>query len=156
MDCNNNCYNTSQKLPISFCFSQEECVSQGTRFSYLRVLTVTGADPGFFLGGGTLVSCSTSTPRNHIVFFFGRIPVVLENRRSSQGGGGGGGGAPRPPPPPRPPPTPCTLPLHLPLCKLYFLAVWNTTKNKSAGISQTKCKGTALYSNKSIIYDSVA
>ena len=36
-----------------------------------------------------LVSCSTSTPINHIVFFFffGRIPVVLENRRSSQGRG---------------------------------------------------------------------
>ena len=46
------------------------------------------ADPGFFLGGGALVSCSTSTPiLNHIVFFC-RIPVVLENRRSSQGGGG--------------------------------------------------------------------
>ena len=48
-----------------------------------------GADPGFFLGGGALVSRSTSTPINHIVFFFFRIPVVLENRRSSQGGGGG-------------------------------------------------------------------
>ena len=32
-------------------------------------------------------SCSTSTPINHIVFFFCRIPVVLENRRSSQGAG---------------------------------------------------------------------
>ena len=42
-----------------------------------------------FLGGGALVSCSTSTPINHIVFFFCRIPVVFENRRSSQGGGGG-------------------------------------------------------------------
>ena len=43
----------------------------------------------FFLGRGALVSCSTSAPINHIVFFFfGRIPVVLENRRSSQGGGG--------------------------------------------------------------------
>ena len=61
---------------------------------------VPGADPGFFLGGGALVSCSTSTPINHIVFF-GRIPVVLENRRSSRGGGGVG--------------TPCTLPLDLPL-----------------------------------------
>ena len=30
----------------------------------------TGADPGFFLGGGALVSCFTSTPINHIVFFF--------------------------------------------------------------------------------------
>ena len=39
-----------------------------------------------FLGGGALVSFSTSTPLNYIVFFC-RIPVVLENRRSSQGGG---------------------------------------------------------------------
>ena len=51
---------------------------------------MSGADPEFFLaGGGALVSCSTSTPINHIVFFC-RIPVVLENRRSSQGGGEGG------------------------------------------------------------------
>ena len=49
--------------------------------------TGSGADPGFFLGGVALVSCSTSTPINHIVFFC-RIPVVLENRRSSRGGGG--------------------------------------------------------------------
>ena len=61
-----------------------------------------GADPGFFLGGGALVSFSTSTPINHIVFFFFRkILVVLENRRSSQGGGGVC--------------TPCTLPLDPPL-----------------------------------------
>ena len=31
---------------------------------------IAAADPGIFLGGGTLVSCSTSTPVNHIVFFF--------------------------------------------------------------------------------------
>ena len=61
--------------------------------------TTPGADPGFFLGGGALVSCSASTPINHIVFFC-RIPVVLENRRSSQGGGVR---------------TPCTLPLDPPL-----------------------------------------
>ena len=36
---------------------------------------ISGADPGFFLGWGALISCSTSTPIN---------------RRSSQGGGGGG------------------------------------------------------------------
>ena len=48
-----------------------------------------GAGPGFFLGGGALVSCSISTPINHLVsFFFRRIPVVLENPRSSRGGGG--------------------------------------------------------------------
>ena len=57
---------------------------------------------------------STSTPINHIVFLFCRIPVVLENRRSSQGGGGGVR-------------TPCTLPLDPPLlvaslcCFLIFL-----------------------------------
>ena len=36
-----------------------------------------------FLGGGALLSCSSSTPIKHIIFFFCRIPVVLENRRSS-------------------------------------------------------------------------
>ena len=56
--------------------------------SVTEIAPKSGADPGFFLGGGALVSCSTSTPINHIVFFC-RIPVVLENRRSSQGGGGG-------------------------------------------------------------------
>ena len=30
--------------------------------------TRTGADPGFFLGVGALVYCSTSTPINHIFF----------------------------------------------------------------------------------------
>ena len=38
-------------------------------FSLCRY-TYSGADPGFFLGGGALVSCSTSTPIKHIVFFF--------------------------------------------------------------------------------------
>ena len=51
-----------------------------------------GADTRLVLGGGALVSCSTSTPINHIVT---RIPVILENRRSSQEGVR----------------TPCTLPL---------------------------------------------
>ena len=72
--------------------------------------TLPGADPGFFLGGGALVSCSASTPINH---FFGGgegggIPVVLENRRSSQGGGRGVS-------------TPCTLPLDPPLITLATL-----------------------------------
>ena len=55
-----------------------------------------GTDPGFFLGGGALVFCSTSTPINHIVVFFCRILVVLENRRSSHGGGGWAPPAPSP------------------------------------------------------------
>ena len=50
-----------------------------------------------FFRRGALVSCSTSTPINHIVFsFFDRIPVILENRRSS---GGGRGAHPLHPPP---------------------------------------------------------
>ena len=44
-----------------------------------------GVDPGFFLGRGALVSCSTSTPINHIVFFFAEYQLYLKNRRSSQG-----------------------------------------------------------------------
>ena len=48
----------------------------------------TGADPGFFLGGGgctcLLLYFNTNEPHS---FFLCRIPVVLENRRSSQGGG---------------------------------------------------------------------
>ena len=62
--------------------------------------TYTRGGSRIFLGGGALVSYSTSTPINHIVFFC-RIPVVLENRRSSQEGGGVC--------------TPCTLPLDPPL-----------------------------------------
>ena len=56
-----------------------------------------GADPGFILWGVAVVSCSTSTPINHIVFFC-RIPVVLENQVIS-GWGGRGGAHPLHPPP---------------------------------------------------------
>ena len=54
----------------------------------------------FFLGGGALVSCSSSTPINHIVFFgCCRIPVVLETAGHLKRGVR----------------TPCTLPLDPPL-----------------------------------------
>ena len=54
-----------------------------------KMFPAQGRIQDFFLGGGALVSCRTSTPINHIVFFlfFCRISVVLENRRSSRGGG---------------------------------------------------------------------
>ena len=55
----------------------------------------TGADPGFFLGGGAVVSCSASTPINHIVFLQNtsciRKPQVMS--------GGGEGAQPLHPPP---------------------------------------------------------
>ena len=43
-----------------------------TRFLFISdqsLRRLAGADPGFFLGGSALVSCSTSIPINHIVFF---------------------------------------------------------------------------------------
>ena len=39
-------------------------------FAIFRVAFQSGADPGLFLGGGALVSCSTSTPMNQTVFFY--------------------------------------------------------------------------------------
>ena len=72
----------------------------------------TGADPGFFLGGGALVSCSTSTPINHIVFFWQNTSCI----RKPQVISGGRGVL-----------TPCTLPLDPPL---YKLALWPTLIQK--------------------------
>ena len=60
---------------------------------------VTGADPEFFLRGGALVSCSTSTPINHIIFLQNTSCI-----RKPAGHLGGGGVR-----------TPCTLPLDPPL-----------------------------------------
>ena len=71
------------------------------------------SDPGFFLGGGALVSCSTSTPINHIVLFFFAEYQLYQKTAGHLRGGGGGGGPPRPPPPP-PPPPPAPHPLHPP------------------------------------------
>ena len=51
-------------------------------------------DRGFFLGGGVLVSCSTSKPINHIVFLFLQNTSCIKK-----------------------PHTPCTLPLNPPLIK---------------------------------------
>ena len=48
---------------------------------------IPGADPGFFLGGGALVSCSTPTPINHIVFFFQNTSCIRKPQVISEGGG---------------------------------------------------------------------
>ena len=49
-----------------------------------------GADPGFFSGRGALVSCSTSTPINHIVFFLQNTSCIRKPQVISEGMGGGG------------------------------------------------------------------
>ena len=55
-----------------------------------------GADPGFFLGGGALVSCSTSTPINHIVFFCVQNTSCIRKPRVISGGWGCAPSAPSP------------------------------------------------------------
>ena len=61
----------------------------------------TGADPKFFLGGGALVSCSTSTPVNHIYIYI--YIYFLQNtsciRKLQVISGGRGGCAPPAPSP---------------------------------------------------------
>ena len=54
-----------------------------------------GADPGFFLGGGALISCSTSTPINHIVFFWQNTSCIRKPQVISGKGGGGAHPPPR-------------------------------------------------------------
>ena len=93
------------------------CLALLYGWRFLNKISLAGTAPGFFLGGGALIPCSTSTPINRIVFFLGRIPVVLENRRSSQGGGVR---------------TPCTLPLDP---SLPGLAVTLTTQSSTSKLS---------------------
>ena len=61
-------------------------------YSYVHI---SGADPGFFLGGGTPVSCSTSTPINHMFFFWQNTSCI----RKPQVISGRGGAHPLHPPP---------------------------------------------------------
>ena len=66
---------------------------------------IPGADPGFFLGGGALVSCSNSTPINHIVFFLQNSSCIRKPQVISGGWGVR---------------TPCTLPLDPSLYPVWF------------------------------------
>ena len=79
--------------------------------TYIILLGYAGADPGFFLGGVALVSCSTSTSSLQKTSCI-RKPQVIS--------GGGGGGGMR---------THCALPLDPPLlCYLYLMAFWPVRK----------------------------
>ena len=62
----------------------------------LGCLQTQGRIQDFFQGRGALVSCSTSTPINHIVFFFSQNTSCI---RKSQVISGGGGAHPLHPPP---------------------------------------------------------
>ena len=80
-----------KKLPVFIMCSgegQDNCHQLKPKGSHASfVTTVTGADPGFFLGGGALVSCSTSTPINHI-FFWQNTSCIRKPQVISTGGGG--------------------------------------------------------------------
>ena len=89
--CNHSCYT----IYVRFFFATYTCV---------RSCFVAGADPGFFLEGGALVSCSTSTPINHIVFFLQNTSCIRKPQVISGGGVR----------------TPCTLPLDPPLCGVFI------------------------------------
>ena len=52
----------------------------------LKESSTTGADLGFFLGGGALVSRSTSTPIKHIVFFLQNTSCIRKPQVISRGG----------------------------------------------------------------------
>ena len=76
--------------------------SETKRHSFEKAqVKMQGRIQDFFLGGGPLVSCSTSTPINHIVFFSQNTSCIRKPQVIS-----GGGGAVR---------TPYTLPLDPPL-----------------------------------------
>ena len=68
----------------------------------LKYFIQPGEDPGFFFRRGALVSWSTSTPINHILFFLQKTSCIRKPQVIS--GGGGGGGPPPPPHPLHPPP----------------------------------------------------
>ena len=79
-------------------------------WSLSKMWCCVGVDPRFFLGGGALVSFSTSTLINHIVFFFFFAEYQLYWKTTGHLREGGH--------------TPCTLPLDPPL--LRKILTWAT------------------------------
>ena len=77
----------------------QDCTNEFITRRLNPLVVVAGADPGSFLGGGALVSCSTSIPINHIVFFFFFFWQNTNCIRKPQVMSGGGGGGCAPPAP---------------------------------------------------------
>ena len=73
-----------KKRPLLSLFRQS---AQITAPFDVAIVMHTRADPGFFLGGGALVSCSTSTPINHIVFIFLQNTSCIRKPQVISGGG---------------------------------------------------------------------
>ena len=83
-----------------------QSLRQRPRDEVLYICNIRGESRIFLRRGCTRLLLYFNTNKPHNFSFFGRIPVVLENRRSSRGGGGVR--------------TPCTLPLNPPLKILMF------------------------------------
>ena len=79
---------------------------------HVMLYNMQGRIQNFLLGGGALVSCSTSTPIIHIVFFWQNTSCI----RTPQVILGGGGAHPLHPPP-RSTPDMC----HVMLCYITYL-----------------------------------
>ena len=89
--------NTSYLLNIWFFTTRKSNTSWNHQQPYTKKndsSSCPGADPGFFSGGGAFVSCSTSTPINHIVFFLQNTVCIRKPQVIS-----GGGAHPLHPPP---------------------------------------------------------
>ena len=81
-------------------FLRDSLLSNGQNPRFETRSSFQGRIQDFFSGGGALVSCSTSTPINHIVFFLQNTSCIRKLQVISRGGGVR---------------TPCTLPLDPPL-----------------------------------------
>ena len=104
------CYMWTVELSFSSLCYNERYTNRHLNFKlmYMYLPFYSGADPGFLLGGGALVSCSTSTPINHIVFFLQNTSCIRKPQVISGGGGVR---------------TPCTLPLDPPLLLSFWVSV---------------------------------
>ena len=88
---------TSTASQVSWIFAMNSKLNRSSFYYWQRdmliVLFIQGRIQDFFLGGGALVSCSTSTPINHS-FFLENTSCIIKPQVIS-----GGGGAHMHPPP---------------------------------------------------------
>ena len=103
-------YSQRRRVLASYYLIQTKCAVYKVKFaSYFSLYNwpYSGADPGFFLRGDALVSCSTSTPINHVVFFLQNTSSIRKPQVISGGGVR----------------IPCPLPLDPPLTTVDLLSM---------------------------------